>query len=179
MLDYELTYDGELQSTSDDWETEVRGVKTEPVEGVLIEGFYQGLLGMHPGEEKHIVVPPEDAYTNPADDLYGKTLIFDVFIDAISQNIRDSDDGGDSSGTGSFLSALGTGILVIGGGILVIYLIIIAQSRATTPYCEHCKTIGRKTRSEGYCGACKTPYCRASFRKGCPNCGGNTFMPHK
>ena len=172
ILDYILTVDGVEDQRQDNWETEV-------TEGALIEGFYQGLLGMHPGEEKHIVVPPQDAYTDSDHPMYGKTLVFDVFIDSISRNVRDSDDDGGSSGTGSFLSALGTGILVLGGGVLAIYVIIVAQSRVTTPYCAHCKTIGRKTRSEGYCGSCKTHYCRASFRKGCPNCGSNTFMPHK
>jgi hypothetical protein len=172
ILDYELTYDGELQDEADNWETEVR-------DGILIDGFYEGLLGMHPGELKNIKVDPEDGYTDPTDDLYGKTLYFKVFIDAISLNVRDSDDTGGSSGTGSFLSALGTGILVLGGGAVIIYLFMVAQGRVTTPYCEHCKKIGRKTRSEGYCGSCKTHYCRASFRKGCPNCGSNTFMPHQ
>lgn len=172
VLDYRLSYDGELQDTADNWETEV-------AEGELIAGFYQGLLGMKEREEKNIVVPPEDGYTDSGHDLYGKTLIFDVFIEAISQNVRDSDDGGDSTGTGSFLSALGTGILVLGVGVVGIYAIIVLQGRATTPYCAHCKSIGRKTRSEGYCGSCKTHYCRASFRKGCPNCGSNTYVPHK
>jgi len=47
--------------------------------GQMIKGFDQAVIGMSPGEEKEIKIPPEQAYgkTGPHQ-LAGKTLIFKI-----------------------------------------------------------------------------------------------------
>ena len=62
----------------------------EPLEftagaGQMIKGFDQGIIGMEPGQEKTIKIPPEDAYgTSGTHPLAGKTLIFKVKLIEIS-----------------------------------------------------------------------------------------------
>ncbi len=80
-LDYVLSYDDEVQQEGPDFETEVSPNK-------LIQGFYEGLLGMKVGEDKEIVVPPDKGYTDPSHSLYGKFLYFDVHINKIVKNIN-------------------------------------------------------------------------------------------
>ncbi len=51
-------------------------------EGQMIVGFDEGVMGMHLGETKVIIVPPEKAYNNDeSHDLYGKTLYFEVTLE--------------------------------------------------------------------------------------------------
>lgn len=63
----------------------------EPLEfvlgkGMVIKGWDQGIAGMHVGEKKHLVIPPEEAYGDQAiTDARGNvlipknsTLVFDV-----------------------------------------------------------------------------------------------------
>jgi len=48
-------------------------------EGMLIEGFEKGVLGMEVGEKKEVRIPPEQAYgTSGAHPLAGETLIFEI-----------------------------------------------------------------------------------------------------
>ena len=50
-------------------------------EGMLIEGFEKGVLGMEVGEKKEIRIPPEQAYgTEGNHPLAGKTLIFEIEV---------------------------------------------------------------------------------------------------
>ncbi len=50
-------------------------------EGMLIEGFEKGVLGMELGEKKEIRIPPEQAYgTSGAHPLAGETLIFEIEV---------------------------------------------------------------------------------------------------
>lgn len=55
-----------------------------------IEGFRRGLLGMHEGEKRVIIVPPELGYddSNPGEngmDLRGEELRYDVELESIQQ----------------------------------------------------------------------------------------------
>jgi len=54
----------------------------------LIVGFSNGLLGMKVGENKTITVIPSEGYTDPSHSLFGKTLIFEVYIIRITLNVR-------------------------------------------------------------------------------------------
>ncbi|MCY3413272.1 MAG: FKBP-type peptidyl-prolyl cis-trans isomerase [Candidatus Heimdallarchaeota archaeon] len=169
-LDYVLSYDGQVQQEADDFETKVN-------DQVLIPGFYKGLLGMKIGEEKTLVIPPEDGYDEG--DLVGKTLTFDIYIETILENVND--DGGDDeeSGLTKFFRWTGIILTVVAGGF-ALYLFFGFSKTANTKNCVHCESIGRgKVKSEGVCKSCGTPYCRNSFAKGCMNCKGNTFVPHK
>ncbi len=81
-FDYVLSYDGEVQQNGPGFVTEVNSNN-------LILGFYEGLLGMIVGEDKNIVVPPDKGYSTG--ELVGKTLYFDVHINAIVSNNRGDD----------------------------------------------------------------------------------------
>ncbi len=65
------------------------GRKYEPLgftvgEGMLIDGFEKGVLGMEIGEKKEIRIPPEKAYgTEGKHPLAGKTLIFEIEVTKI------------------------------------------------------------------------------------------------
>lgn len=172
-LDYILTYDGEVQENGPGFEPTVS-------EGDLIQGFYEGLLGMKLGEEKHIVVPPSKGYTKPGHELEGKTLIFDVLINYIISNIRGDDyDIGTEGGVGTTLKSIGNVILIL-GALGVGYLGYSGfKNRITVPNCAHCTIQGRSAKSEGSCGSCGGHFCRSSFAKGCPNCHSNTLIPMK
>lgn len=54
----------------------------------LIRGFYKGVLGMKIGETKEFSIAPNDGYTQPDNELYGKTLDVTVTAHAIITNIR-------------------------------------------------------------------------------------------
>ncbi|MCH8907806.1 MAG: FKBP-type peptidyl-prolyl cis-trans isomerase, partial [Candidatus Heimdallarchaeota archaeon] len=58
----------------------------------LIEGFYEGVLGMKVGETKNIEVPSEKGYTDPEHVLYNQTLYFEVTVLAVVENIRNDPD---------------------------------------------------------------------------------------
>lgn len=58
----------------------------------LIEGFYEGVLGMKVGEKKNIEVPPEKGYTDPEHVFYNQTLYFEVTVLALVENIRNDPD---------------------------------------------------------------------------------------
>lgn len=78
---YQLKYDNAVQQTNNDFTTLVSSSK-------LIQGFYEGLLGMKVGQEKEIVVTPDKGY--PAGhELGGKFLYFTVKIYKITKNVRD------------------------------------------------------------------------------------------
>ncbi len=49
-LDYVLSYDDEVQQNGPGFETYV-------TDSAIIQGFYEGLLGMRIGQQKNIVVP--------------------------------------------------------------------------------------------------------------------------
>ena len=79
-MKYILSYDGEIQQENDDFTTVVSS-------SGLIEGFYLGLLGMFEGQQKNIVVQPDQGYP-PGHELGGKILYFDVTINKIVTNVR-------------------------------------------------------------------------------------------
>ena len=168
-IDYILTVDGEIEDQGQDWQTEVSTKR-------LIVGMYENLLGMKVDEEKEFDVPPHQGYTKPDHELYGLTLHFEVYVVSLVSNVNDSSSG--DSGIGEVLKNIGTAILVIAVGAFAIYLYASSKSRSTNPYCVHCKSIGKKTRSDGYCSKCSNYYCRASFSKGCPSCKNNTLIPN-
>ena len=150
----------------------------------LIVGFYNGMLGMKVGEDKNIVVPPSQGYTesypgSPTEKFVGQTLYFYVYIVSIIQGERDCDgaNSGDSFGNqlASFFGYV-AGILVI--SFIAIYFYYSLQKQ-TTPKCEHCSSEGRNdVPSEGKCGKCGQFYCRKSFSRGCPSCTANSFVPN-
>lgn len=152
--------------------------------GRLIDGFYNGLLGMKVGEEKNIIVPPSQGYVNvppgsPQEKFEGQTLYFDTYIVSIIQGERDCDgaNSGDSFGNqlASFFGYV-AGILII--SFITIYFYYSLQKQ-TTPKCEHCSSEGRNdVPSEGKCGKCGQFYCRKSFSRGCPSCTANSFVPN-
>ncbi len=54
--------------------------------GILIEGFWKGVIGMKANETKMVRIPPEKAYTKPGFEshaLYGKELIFEITVASI------------------------------------------------------------------------------------------------
>jgi FKBP-type peptidyl-prolyl cis-trans isomerase 2 len=54
--------------------------------GGMIEGFWEGVIGMKMNETKVVRIPPEKAYTRPGYEshaLYGKTLIFEITVVSI------------------------------------------------------------------------------------------------
>ncbi len=173
ILDYVLYVDNKEYQKGNDFDTVVK-------KGTLIDGFYEGLLGMKIGEEKRIVVPPDKGYTNPSDELYGKELVFDVYFKELVHNVRD-DTSSTSSGTGLGNALTTIGEIITGIAIIAFlgYIYIQSRSRIKNPYCEHCLEHNIKTRSDGHCSKCGKYYCRASFAKGCPNCGNNTLIPNK
>ncbi|MHA2250141.1 MAG: FKBP-type peptidyl-prolyl cis-trans isomerase [Candidatus Kariarchaeaceae archaeon] len=155
--------------------------------GNTIDGFYQGILGMKIGETKIVTVPPELGYTTPGHDLYGLTLIFEITLLRVVQNIRTDysqtstpGGGGADDGDGAFSKVWGVVkvFLYIGGGIFFIFAFYTILQKQTIPGCAHCKSLGKSNVSEGKCGKCGTPYCRNSFSRGCPNCKSNTFIPY-
>ncbi|MHA2027889.1 MAG: FKBP-type peptidyl-prolyl cis-trans isomerase [Candidatus Kariarchaeaceae archaeon] len=81
-LHYILTYDNKVQQENPSFTTVVSNKG-------LIQGFYEGLLGMRVGQRENIVVGPEKGY--PSGDLAGKTLYFDVKINSIVNNAYASD----------------------------------------------------------------------------------------
>ncbi len=91
-LDFTFTYDGEVRQ-------EVQGFITEVSNQSLIQGFYEGLLGMKVEQDKEIVVSPEKGYTDPNHELYGKTLYFDVHINSIVEGSREDTFSSDTSTT--------------------------------------------------------------------------------
>lgn len=168
-LDYTLTYDGKVQQEGPGFQTQV-----SPKD--LIEGFYEGLLGMKVGERKEIVVPPEKGYQEPHE-LAGKTLYFDVYINGIIDDVREGKNAiTNEGGIGTTLKKIGTGIMVVGGAGITFFGVQ-SLRKVTIPRCDHCTLIGKSVASEGFCGGCGGHYCRNSFLKGCPNCKANTFKP--
>ena len=49
----------------------------------VIQGFWEGSIGLKVNETTVVRIPPEKAYTNPSDALYGKTLIFQIKLISI------------------------------------------------------------------------------------------------
>ncbi|MHA2502372.1 MAG: FKBP-type peptidyl-prolyl cis-trans isomerase [Candidatus Kariarchaeaceae archaeon] len=174
-----VSYTGTIQGGDRDGEQFDTGnqVQFTIASGSLIEGFYEGMLGMKIGERKTIVVPPSKGYSTG--DLAGQTLNFEVFLDAILQGARDCDDGGEGTGFGSTLGKIFTWIAGIGVVAFVGYSLYLITQKQTTADCVHCKTEGRDRLSDGKCGKCGNHYCRQSFSRGCPNCKSNTFVPNK
>ncbi len=100
-MDYVLSYDGDVQQNGPGFVTVVSSDR-------LIQGFYEGLLGMKVGQDKEIIVSPDKGYTDPSHDLYGKTLYFDVHINKIVTNING---GGEVTEVAEEFSETDSGIL--------------------------------------------------------------------
>lgn len=49
----------------------------------VIDGFWEGAIGLKVGETTVVRIPPEKAYTSPEHALYGKTLIFQIKLISI------------------------------------------------------------------------------------------------
>jgi hypothetical protein len=92
-----MSYTAEIRGGDRDGEQFDTGTRVQFTisENSLIEGFYEGALGMKVGERKEIVVPPEKGYSSG--DLAGQTLVFDTTLDEIVEGERDCG----SSGTDS------------------------------------------------------------------------------
>ncbi len=52
-------------------------------DGQVIPGFDAGVLGMKVGQTKIIIVPPDQGYTQEGHALYGKTLYFELTLEAL------------------------------------------------------------------------------------------------
>ncbi|OLS22071.1 MAG: Trigger factor [Candidatus Heimdallarchaeota archaeon LC_2] len=88
----DLALEGSLQSTGEVFQTTIRSEFEIGPDSGLIEGFYEGVLGMKVGEDKTIIVSPDKGYNIPETapgNLYNQTLMFDVHIYNIVKNIRD------------------------------------------------------------------------------------------
>lgn len=79
-MTYVLTVDGKVEDSSNSFDTVVSS-------SYLIEGFYEGLLGMKVWESQSFMVLPSKGYSTG--DLAGKNLYFEVSIIEITKNIRD------------------------------------------------------------------------------------------
>lgn len=88
-LDYELKVDGN--------QIDKGNIPTAKIsaDGGFIEGFWKAIIGMKLNVYKTFVVPPEQGYTDPSNQFYGKSLEFAVFVN----NIVDSVDPTTSSQT--------------------------------------------------------------------------------
>lgn len=178
----DIEYVGIKQSNGEEFDSGIlKATELDPIG--LIDGFYRGLLGMKIGQSKQIIVPPSEGYTDPDHYLFGETLIFDVFIIKLVDNIRTdiSTDNGDDEGSGTFSRFLDIGLKITGGLFVIGALVYFwnAGNVRTTPKCVHCASIGRSTYAEGKCKKCGNAYCRASFSRGCPNCQANSFIQLK
>ena len=80
LMTYVLTVDGEIFDSSSSFKTVVN-----PSD--IIQGFYEGLLGMKVWDTKSFVVPPDKGYSTG--ELAGKNLYFKVDIIEITKNVRD------------------------------------------------------------------------------------------
>jgi len=185
LVQYIGTYDPDGDGTPEEFDRHRdNGAEFTIEPGRLIDGFYNGLLGMKVGERKNIIVPPSQGYVNvppgsPQEKFEGQTLYFDTYIVSIIQGERDCDgaNSGDSFGNqiASFFGYV-AGILLI--SFIAIYFYYSLQKQ-TTPKCEHCSSEGRNdVPSEGKCGKCGQFYCRKSFSRGCPSCTANSFVPN-
>jgi len=171
-----MDYKGTIQSTGEVFDQR-NGAEFTIASGQLIEGFYQGVIGMKVGESKTIVVPPSQGYQSGK--LAGKTLVFDVYINKIVTGSHPCTTTSSGSGFGNTLFNIIkwlAGFAVAGFIGVTLYFTL---QKSTTPDCEHCKTENRSRLSEGKCGKCGKYYCRQSFSRGCPNCKSNTFVPNK
>ena len=179
-----VDYKGTVQSTGKVFDsTENRGPATFTIApDKLIQGFYEGMLGMKIGERKTITVPPEKGYTDintaPDKSLVGETLIFDVYVQSIKSGTHACNTSNSSGSSDTFLKVIGW---IIGLGAVGFFGITgyYRLQKTVTKSCVHCKTEGRDRLSEGKCGKCGNYYCRQSFSRGCPNCKSNTFVPNK
>lgn len=55
--------------------------------GQVIEGFEEAIIGMKAGDEIEVTVPPEKAYNTEGHPLYGKTLIFKLWVRGVKEPI--------------------------------------------------------------------------------------------
>ena len=169
LLDYMLTVDDEEFERGDN-------VQMTVSEEDMIEGFYEGVLGMKIGEQKEIVVQSKDGYDSG--ELAGKTLYFDVIITELLYDVNDPDNPNNTN-TDAVIRWI---MIVVWGGIGITALFLLKNyvtRKIRIPPCVHCKTEGRDVMSEGSCKHCGQAFCRTSYKKGCPNCHGNTFVTHK
>ncbi len=176
----DIEYTGRYADNQEVFETRRVNFNIKLGEGGIIEGFYDGLLGLKVGDSAEINVPIGKGYTQttaPSPELADRALIFEVFIHTVVVNVRDNDD--DSSGLSGTIGTILTVIAVITVAALVLIAFYALRSKAISADCVHCESMGRKNvTAEGKCSKCGQPYCRASFSRGCPNCKGNSFIPN-
>ncbi len=84
MLDDGSVFDSSVKEVAEkagilDADREYRPLRFRVGEGMLIEGFERGVIGMKVGERRRIRIPPESAYGNEGrHPLAGKTLVFEI-----------------------------------------------------------------------------------------------------
>jgi hypothetical protein len=86
--DYPKTEDFTMRSFYEPLKMFVGDTDPDPSDdyGGMIEGFWEGVIGMKMNETKVVRIPPEKAYTRPGYEshaLYGKTLIFEITVVSI------------------------------------------------------------------------------------------------
>lgn len=148
----------------------------------LIQGFYEGLLGMKIGQEKTINVPASKAYsaeTAPSPEFVNRALVFEVEVLDVDAPTTIETCENDGPGVLSQLIRVVGTILALGLVGFVGVSAYLALNKRTTRACVHCRENGRDRKAEGNCSSCGLHYCRASFSRGCPNCGNNSFIPYK
>ena len=188
---YELYVDGSLYQKSKEFETTVSLTN-------LVEGFYKNVLGMKLGESRSFTVPPDEGYTSPSHELYGKTLDFrnvvllEIVVDASPNDgspsvINTSDDTQGSKLGEALVTYILPGLAVV-GIIYVLFLLrhrigrVVNRAEALLPagmkkHLSVCEVCGAP--QEGNCKKCGAKLCRNCFGTNCPYCGSNVFIAKK
>jgi hypothetical protein len=143
-------------------------------------GFYEGIKGMRAGDTRTLEIEfiSGNAFNNVSDRLFGKDLVYDVYLQKI---LQDASEPPVTLFDLPFFIPLS--ILMVS---FIIILILIRVQRYTRTHnilrlktrCHSCKGL-----AEVRCGnsGCSTPYCKSCFvnNKQCIVCQSNTIIPLK
>lgn len=83
--DYPKTEDFSVRPSYSPLKVFVNATDTDPTDDYtqVIEGFWEGIIGMKVDETKVVRIPPEKAYNQEGHPLYDKTLIFEITLVSI------------------------------------------------------------------------------------------------